>query len=245
MRRGGACFARLCILKAVGGSETYVNLSDPFRILILKSSPRRDETLKLSQVQCLKASLKRFTHLLLLENITRMSNASSSTLLTCANTILLVCQLLYTTRIYRSKEKILHDIIWYCMILYAHSVSISCGRNSSCKRKSGATGKWRTIESRTSNIILPCSGTHEWRAGLLRYDFAAIQRSLHLWLKDKAHMMMSNDQRWMIKDRSMIDDRGPIHDPWEEEEHVLLDFASSKQWGGVKHTLTCQIHFES
>ena len=82
MRRGGACFARLCILKAVGGSETYVNLSDPFRILILKSSPRRDETLKLSQVQCLKASLKRFTHLLLLENITRMSNASSSNLLT-------------------------------------------------------------------------------------------------------------------------------------------------------------------
>ena len=42
MRRGGACFARLGILKAVGGSETYVNLSDPFRILILKSSPRRD-----------------------------------------------------------------------------------------------------------------------------------------------------------------------------------------------------------
>ena len=116
MRRGGACFARLCILKAVGwGSETYVNLSDPFRILILKSSPRRDETLKLSQVQCLEASLKRFTHLLLLENITRMSNASSSTLLTCANTILSACQLLYTTRIYRGEGKILHDIIWYCM----------------------------------------------------------------------------------------------------------------------------------
>ena len=118
MRRGGACFARLCILKAVGGEWNILNLSDPFRILILKSSPRRDETLKLSQVQCLEASLKRFTHLLLLENITRMSNASSSTLLTCANTILLACQLLYTTRIYRSKEKILHDIIWYCMILH-------------------------------------------------------------------------------------------------------------------------------
>ena len=192
-------------------NETYFNLADPFRILTLKDSPGRDDTLKLSQVH--RASRPVCNDSPIFCFFAKESpgwEMQAAPILSPVPTF--VRQLLYTKRIYRSKEKILHDfMVWYCMpILCPFLVAVThLAKQNLEQLASGGP-------SRTGSIIHPCSGTHEWRAGLLRQHFAAIQRSLHLWfkkLKDKAFHMM-------------------INDPWEEEEHVLQDFASSKQWEG-------------
>ena len=208
-------------------NETYFNLADPFRILTLKDSPGRDDTLKLSQVH--RASRPVWNDSPIFCFFAKESpgwEMQAAPILSPVPTF--VRQLLYTKRIYRSKEKILHDfIVWYCMpILCPFLVAVThLAKQNLEQLASGGP-------SRTGSIIHPCSGTHEWRAGLLRQHFAAIQRSLHLWLKHVERQSISHDDdRWSMRGGACF--------------ARLCIFKAVGGWNIMKHTLTWQIHFES